>query len=62
MTFITNTENLSRDLQQTFLVGFFYADNKPSYMVCSLHKLQPSQEMLLNLGSGFSNTYHLIQS
>lgn len=62
MTFMNDAQNLSWDLQQTFLVSFFYADNKPPYMVSSLHKLQPSQEMLLShLASGF-NTYHLIQS
>lgn len=62
MTFMNDAQNLSWDLQQTFLVSFFHADNKPPYMVSSLHKLQPSQEMLLShLASGF-NTYHLIQS
>lgn len=63
MTFINDTQNLSWDLQQTFLVSSFYADNKAQYMVSSLHKLQPSQAMLLShLASGFSNTYHAIQS
>lgn len=63
MTFINHAENLSWDLQQTFLVSFFYVDNKPLYTVSSLHKLQPSQETLLSyLASGFSNTYPLIQS